>query len=71
MVHYPRQLQVACQGLVLAVVPVDRSLLDQPGAVARHALDQVVREVEARHGPEPALPHVAPAEEAGERQPAQ
>src|SRR5262249_260278 len=71
MVHYPRQLQVACQGLVLAVVPVGGGLLGQPGAVADHALHQVVRTMETRRSPVPAALHIAPADEASEPYPAQ
>jgi hypothetical protein len=64
-VHLARDLQVGLQRLVLVVVAPARALLRQPRAVADHALDQLVRQVQPHHRPAPQAADVAPRQPAG------
>ena len=68
-IHRRRALQIACQGLILAVVPALARLLGQARAVAHQPFDQVVRQRQPSLGPVAALPVVPPAEEEGHGHP--
>ena len=68
-IHRRRALQIACQGLILAVVPALAPLLRQARAMAHHAFDQVMRQRQPCLGPVATLPQVPPAEEEGHGHP--
>ena len=68
-IHRRRALQIACQGLILAVMPALAPLLRQARAVAHQAFHQVMRQRQPFPGPVAALPPVPPAEEQGHGHP--
>ena len=51
MVQPPGRLEVALQGPILVVVPPGTGLLREPGPMADHPLDQIIRHVQPVLGP--------------------